>query len=259
MQRRIDAEQLCRRFDCHADETLGPAALLTALLSRDEIYQLTTAITDYAPNAVLLNMTNPLSSVTSLMRAKGAEKSVGLCELPSLVAKQIADTLQIPINELDWSYSGLNHRGFVHTLPVKGQDVWADFLAALGDSRIDGIDSSTIRSLGAVPTKYFRLFTEPFDRCTLRGTFLEGLRNRILSELVEAPFRTPPSLELRYMEWYPQSVVPMIVALSQSQPARQMVNLANSDGLVREQAVWVSSGRISSSDRSFGSFESRVW
>ena len=78
-----------------------------------------------------------------------------------------------------------------------------------------------------------------------RGAYLERLRDQIMEELSQRPLETPKSLALRYMDWYPRSVAPVLVALSSHSPHREIVNLPSHDGIVREQAAWVSSERIS--------------
>jgi hypothetical protein len=95
--------------------------------------------------------------------------------------------------------------------------------------------------LGALPTKYFRIFSGQERPATGRAAFLDALREEIAGELRRNPDISPQSLRKRYLEWYPLSVVPMIAALLSEFPTLQTVNVQSSDGLVEERQAWVSS------------------
>lgn len=232
-------ESFCAARNLPADETLGPAALMTALVTRDSVQHTITALHDHCPHAHIINLTNPLSYVTGLMAAT-LPQTVGLCELPLYTIHKVADRLKIPRNKLSWHYVGLNHRGFIHTLRYGQRDLIAELASNTKDLNIGGISAATIAQLGALPLKYFRLFVEPKPSPPGRAIFLEQLRARILTELKSNPTVSPPSLKQRYQEWYPLSVVPYLIALFRKKPSMHVVNLPQKDGLVRELVTWVS-------------------
>lgn len=240
MAGRDQDEKLALQFDVLPDETLGPGALHTMLRSLPDLNRTSTELTRACPQAWVLNLTNPLSLVTALMIDAGVSRCMGLCELPLFTAGQAADVLSRPLADIDWAYVGLNHRGFIVRFDDAGIDQLPGLATRLGTELLDGIPADTISALHAIPTKYFRLVTGNATPQAGRATFLSALRDEIAEELTRDATTSPLSLGKRYLEWYPQSVVPMIVALLSPEPSRQVVNILSPDGLVEECHAWVS-------------------
>ena len=153
----------------------------------------------------------------------GVANCIGICELPGVTAGAIAAELNVPIERLSWSYSGLNHRGFLHSLEVNGRDVLPDLLKSLGDRSLFGVPASTIEELDAVPTKYFASMLRQPVRSVNRALELRGLASQILRELKRSVATVPPSLRKRYLEWYRCAVIPLILALHGSDSRREVV------------------------------------
>lgn len=233
---RAQGEALCAQHGVQADETLGPAALLTALTIADDIRNLASRIRSICPDAWVLQLVNPLSAMTSLM-AESLPKVVGLCELPRYTLEAVLDFF--PPGPFEWHYSGLNHRGFLHHLFLGERDLVQELPLLLGNQTLNGIAAETIAHLQAVPLKYFNLLKEPDQLSPARAHTLETLRQHILLELKADPHRSPPSLAQRYTAWYPKSVVPVLFALLQDVPSIHVVNLKHM-GMVRELKAQVS-------------------
>jgi 6-phospho-beta-glucosidase len=244
LEGRVEDEQLASKFDAVADETLGPGALNAALRMAPALRAVAAEISATAPHAWVLNLTNPLTVAVSILADEGVTRCIGLCELPWSTARTIADVLELPLARLDWHYRGLNHRGFIVRLVCGNTDQFPSLLRRLGNGSIVGIPAAVIARLGAVPTKYFSLIHRRGSHASGRAQFVGALRDRILSELQMLPHTTPPSLRRRGLDWYGESVVPMLAALHASRPRRQLVNLPCPDGLTRELHASVSAEGI---------------
>ena len=242
-------ETICNNHHVLADETLGPAALITAVLSLPHLKKTCETIEKSAPTAVVLNLTNPLSLSTSVMSSCMPNTVIGICELPTVTASMVSEELGIQSEKLSWKYSGFNHRGFLHDLFIDGVDARARLTRALKGRRLNGVDVATITELEVVPTKYFPLFqnSSPSNvEKASRAQVLKNLRGEVLSELKQNPCRSPKSLRKRYLEWYPKAVVPILLAICDCQPAFCLVNSTTSDQinglpLTREGLAKVSS------------------
>jgi len=234
-------EDLACRFQLPADETLGPCGLTSALRVVPGIRELATELGRRCADAWVLNLSNPLSITTAAMiRAGAPAKCLGLCELPAATVAEICRMLQVSIADVDWEYSGLNHRGFVFALKHRGEDLLPALPQRLDGRTIFGITGEEIRQVGAVPLKYFRLSTcagKPAARG--RAEFLRELKETIAREM-EQPAAPPPSLAMRDLSWYGGAVVPMIAAIFAGDRRRMIVNCLREDGLVREVPVRVS-------------------
>jgi 6-phospho-beta-glucosidase len=202
------------------------------------------AIASVAPDAWVLNLTNPLSVATSILSEEGVKLCIGLCELPSSTAGMVATLLDLPPSRLDWDYRGLNHRGFIVGLKCDGQDQLPRLLVRLGDGNLGGIPAAAIATLGAVPMKYFALVQGAHGPAPGRAEYVRGLRDRIVQELRSAPHVLPPSLRMRRLPWYAKSVVPALASLRSSKTRRLVVNLRCEDGITREMYAALSAAAV---------------
>lgn len=245
LEGRQEGESLGRSLAAPADETLGPAGLLAAIRCMPYIAELADLLQRLCPQAWMLNITNPLSLTTSQFFLQGHSRCIGICELPTVTQQQIATFLQLPCNQLQWAYTGLNHRGFLHDLSHAGQSVLPHLLSLLEHQLLNGFDAALIEELQAVPTKYFRLLITSKVEDNHRSTQLVNLRAEVLEQLEQAPLRYPPALEQRPMPWYEHAVVPMLEALSGVRPPCVLpVNQCTSDGITREFLATVSADAV---------------
>jgi 6-phospho-beta-glucosidase len=244
LEGRTEDEMLATRLGVAADETLGPGALNSALRMAPQVRAVARTIASVAPYAWVLNLTNPLSVATSLLVGNGVKRCVGLCELPSSTARMVATTLGCPLSGLNWDYRGLNHRGFIVDLEYQGQQQLQTLLERLGAGDLGGIPAATIATLRAIPTKYFALVHGKKQPEPGRAEYIRRLRQRIVEELRAAPSVLPPSLRLRGLPWYAESVVPALASLSSPRSQRLIVNLRCEDGMTREMPATVSADAV---------------
>jgi 6-phospho-beta-glucosidase len=233
-------ERVAADLGVPADETLGPAGLAAAIRIAPGHRDLARAVTQSCPDALVLNLTNPLSCSTALLHGSGVQRIAGLCELPLVTAQEVSRILGVPLAEVEWAYAGLNHRGFIHRFEHRGRDLIAELPDRLGDRSIGGVTAAEIASVGAIPMKHFALFRPPLTTSSSRVEILRRLRRTIVEELRADPTRSPPSLRERSQPWYPLAVVPMLSAVTDPAPRRLVVNLPSADGIVREMHAAVS-------------------
>ena len=194
------------------------------------------------PDAWLMNLTNPLSVTTALLAGSGIARCFGVCELPRTTAREIARELGVEFDRMRWSYTGLNHRGFVHDFSIDDEDMLPDLVRRLDGGTLHGVGSVDISTLGCVPTKYFALLTSSTG-IPPRAMPLAVLRRRILTELARTPTELPPSLGDRRTDWYDDAVVPALAALA-GDGSDQVVNVALDDDIVRERRVRMTPGGL---------------
>jgi 6-phospho-beta-glucosidase len=259
MEGRAVGEDFCARYDVAADETLGPAALLCGIRLFADLQSTCGMLKQYCPEAWVLNLTNPLSSVTAAMIEAGIQRGIGLCELPWVTLQEAAHLLHLPADALEWGYAGFNHRGFIHTLQYQGNDLMPALLHCLGERTIGGITAAAIEHLRAIPLKYFRLLDHQSSLASRRATYLMQIREQILAELRASCAVAPPSLQQRYLEWYPQSVVPMLLALHAPEPSVHIVNVVRDDGIVWESKAQVCRKSIQVLDQPTDNCQVATW
>jgi len=231
---RLSDERFSTECGVLADETLGPAALRRLLMIGTPLRETCEKIRECCPQAWVINLTNPLSATTSMISENGIANCIGLCELPLSTVRQVVNTIKPHASEVYWQYCGLNHRGFITKLTVDGDDGIKSMGAKRYDSKVNNFSSELIKSLGAIPTKYFQLIRGSGAPAANRAQYLIDLKIQIINELKTDPLSTPASLEKRDMSWYRDSVVPVIGSLVGANPARHIVNIRQEDGITTE-------------------------
>lgn len=162
LEGREEDERLAARIGVAHDETLGPGGLVAAMRLSGALSTLSIQLARHCPDAVVMNLTNPLSISTSLLAAGRAVPGgpvVGICELPLVTATKAASVVGRSVHDVQWSYSGLNHRGFVHDLRHDGRDLLPELIARLTEHR------GARASLGESPANASRR-SAPYRRST---------------------------------------------------------------------------------------------
>ncbi len=134
-------ELLGREFGLIGQETVGVGGFAKALRTIPEVLKIAEIIRTYSPEALLINFTNPAGLITeTLQRLAPDIKSIGLCNVPWNVRKEIAGLLNIESEKVDLDYIGLNHLSWVRGVNVGGKD--------RSDEAIDGFHTLTINQAG---------------------------------------------------------------------------------------------------------------
>jgi 6-phospho-beta-glucosidase len=219
MQFRAVGERIANEHGVLADESIGPPALLAALCAASPLAELAQKLTSACPDAWVLNLTNPVGLATAHLSSLGVARCVGLCEVPLVTAQQMTTQLGLDFEKLRWHYTGLNHRGFLHSFEHDDEgDVLGAYRNALRESESGADEVSDIDALGAVPTKYFRYYRGRGQPTQGRAQQLEELRGKILDQLRRDATAMPLASLQRKSDWYPLALVPALVGLINDSP-----------------------------------------
>lgn len=115
-----------------------------------------------APDAWVINFTNPAGLVTEAMAAHLGDRVIGICDSPSAMARRVMRALGL--SSASFNYAGLNHLGWLSSVTSGGVDVlprlWepssAAALSSFEEGRLFGPDR--LRSLRAVPNEYLHYY-----------------------------------------------------------------------------------------------------
>ena len=103
-------------------DTIGPGGIFKALRTGPAWLQIVAEIERLAPDAIVMNYTNPMSILT-LAAARASKLSViGLCHSVQGTSKLLAGFLDIPYDELEWRCAGINHNAWFTSLAHHGVD-----------------------------------------------------------------------------------------------------------------------------------------
>lgn len=111
-------------------DTIGPGGLFKALRTLPAWIGIVRDVERLAPQATILNYTNPMS-LTVLAGLRAASLPVvGLCHSVFHTVEQLAEYLDVPRSEMDWRAAGVNHLSFITELTRDGSDLYPALRAA---------------------------------------------------------------------------------------------------------------------------------
>jgi len=111
-------------------DTLGPGGVFFALRTIPVLLDIARDMRELAPNALLLNYSNPMAMNTWAVRRAGGVRVIGLCHGVQHSHQQIADALGFPIEEVDQVCAGINHQTWFLKVAHKGEDMLPRLLEA---------------------------------------------------------------------------------------------------------------------------------
>ncbi|WP_338674048.1 6-phospho-beta-glucosidase [Streptomyces sp. SCSIO 30461] len=178
-------------------ETAGAGGIAYGLRTLPVAMDYARRIAALAPDAWVINFTNPAGLVTEAMSRVLGDRVIGICDSPVGLGRRVARAVGADPGKAWFDYVGLNHLGWLRGLRVAGEDRLPDLLAdteALGsfeEGRLFGAD--WLRALGAVPNEYLHYYY--FNRETVRA-YRSAARTRgafLLDQ--QAAFYAAPSLK----------------------------------------------------------------
>jgi 6-phospho-beta-glucosidase len=173
--RRCD-EHVALDLNVLGQETTGPGGLAYAIRTVPVMVEAAQVIRELAPDAYVLNFTNPAGIITEAMQAVLGDRVLGICDTPSGLGRRAAELLGLDQSRVQLDYLGLNHLGWMRGIHHDGRDVLPGLLAddaalgALEEGEIFGLD--WIRALGSIPNEY--LYYYYFNRDAVRRIVESG-------------------------------------------------------------------------------------
>nr|WP_202035531.1 6-phospho-beta-glucosidase [Streptomyces mexicanus] len=174
-------------------ETVGAGGIAYGLRTVPVAVDIARRVARLAPDAWVINFTNPAGLVTEAMSRHLGERVIGICDSPVGLGRRIARVLGVDPGRAWIDYVGLNHLGWVRGLRVDGRDrlpgllADPDLLNSFEEGRLFGAE--WLRSLGAIPNEYLHYYY--FNRETVRayqqaeqtrGAFLRDQQARFYEE-----------------------------------------------------------------------------
>ena len=209
---RIEDELLGKKYMLPFTETISICGMSTFLRTYFEYEKLAADIKKYAPDAWVLNFTNPAGQLSETLYAFGLRKVIGVCNGFMGQKEQIEKALNIDDGSYTMNWRGLNHLTIVDGIYHEGKNRIADVLETLPDGDMQ-------KDLGALLNGYFQYY---FDRVNVidrlqkqekvRSELVKEIDIKLLEEYKNAK-EIPESLNLRGGYGYSTAVVNIIRAI----------------------------------------------
>lgn len=175
-------------------ETVGAGGIAYGLRTVPVAVDIARRVRQLAPDAWVINFTNPAGLVTEAMSRHIGDRVIGICDSPVGLGRRVARVLGGNPDEAFIDYVGLNHLGWLRGLRIAGRD---ELPRLLGDAQLLGsfeegrlFGAEWLQSLGAIPNEYLHYYY--FNREAVRayqeaeqtrGAFLRGQQARFYEQL----------------------------------------------------------------------------
>lgn len=195
---RIVDEQVALERGLVGQETTGPGGCAMALRTIPVVLRYCDVIARCAPGAVLVNFTNPAGIITQAISSHGGVPAVGVCDTPSGTLARIAAFLDVDAGRVEYTYSGLNHLGWVSSVVVDGEERMDELLERYEalrsfDRRFAAFDAGMVRRTRCIPTEYLYYFYDSGSYVagvahakTTRGEDVRKFNEVLVSRVTEA-------------------------------------------------------------------------
>lgn len=159
---RVQDELVALRIGLLGQETIGPGGLAYALRTIPVMRQIAQTIQEVAPDAWVINFTNPAGIVTQVMQEFLGDRVIGICDTPIGLVRRVSRVLGVSLereqDRVDYDYLGLNHLGWLRSVTIDGSERLPELLAS--DDLLDQIEEARVvgkdfvRTLGSLPNEY---------------------------------------------------------------------------------------------------------
>jgi 6-phospho-beta-glucosidase len=185
LEGRVVDEQVALGEGVLGQETVGAGGVAYGLRTVPVAMRIAQRVAEVAPEAWVINFTNPAGMVTEAMSRHLGDRVIGICDSPVGLGRRVARTLGIDPSTAWFDYAGLNHLGWLRGVHVGGRDLLPQLLddpAALEsfeEGKLFGAD--WLRTLGAIPNEYLHYYY--FTRDAVAATRdLPHSRGAVLTE-----------------------------------------------------------------------------
>jgi len=238
MEGRAFDESFPRRFGIPGEETVGPGGFSYSLRTVPVVLNYCQLVEKLAPQAMILNLTNPSSIVQYAIRRYTNVRVIGVCDSPVSLTEAIARLLDIPLQEITFSYIGMHHFGWITRVLWKGQDMMPQVLDRVAEISKLEIDPRILQASGAIPSPYLKYYFHP-DRIlaktegrSVRAEQLIGVQAAMLEQYKGwASPEKPDTLVKRGAVWYRKIVVPVLMAMINDARQPFIVNVDNGSAI----------------------------
>ncbi|WP_016596095.1 6-phospho-beta-glucosidase [Yersinia pestis] len=239
-------ERLGLKYNLLGQETTGIGGFAKALRTIPVMLDIAANVERLAPDAWIINFTNPAGIVTEAVSRYTKAKIIGLCNVPISMHHMIAKLLQAPYEDLQLRFAGLNHMVWVHEVLQRGKYVTADVLKMLCDGASLSMNNikeapwppEFLQAMGAIPCPYHRYFYQTQDMlaeemaaAAERGTRAEQVMQveKELFALYADPHldTKPEQLSFRGGSFYSEVALELIRAIHNNLGTQLVVNTTN--------------------------------
>ena len=241
MKARLRDEKLPPKYGMIGDETLGAGGIANALRTLPVVFDFAERIETINPDALIMNVTNPVSVCVEALTRYTSLKVLGVCDLPGTYVRKVARLLRHACDDMTIDYIGLNHMGWIQDIKADGRSLMSKVLERLEKQDEEGFDYELIELFRMVPTRTVGLFFHQDELLKkqrtcgrFRAEVLHEAEKQILKLYEDEHLAEVPDLtRARNAIWYEETIVPLIAAF-ESKKEKEFILCVRNDGAIRD-------------------------
>jgi alpha-galactosidase len=187
--------------DFNVGDSYGTAAIFRALRTIPQMLDIARDVERHAPNAFILNYTNPMSMLCRALFRDTSVKLVGLCHSVQGLAAHLASWIDVAAADVVWECAGINHQAWLLRFERRsGESLYPLLRSAVEKPEIyqqDIVRNEMFKSLGYYVTEssghnseynwWFRKRPDLIEKyCTHGKDWNPGVHGYILQEYSDA-------------------------------------------------------------------------
>ncbi len=241
MAARILDETIPPQFGVIGQETTGPGGFAKGLRTIPVVLDIAHEIETLAPEAFLINFTNPAGLITEALRRHAKAKSIGLCNLPIGMEMHIAREWNVERDRIRLDWVGLNHLNWTRGAYLDSEDIWPQVYATAIEQaqkqEPDGwnFSSDLLETLGMIPCGYLNYYynhdvmlEKQRSATQSRGEQVRAIEAELIEMYRDPNLREKPKfLEERGGAYYSTAAVSLIAAITTGSDEIHIVNTSN--------------------------------
>ena len=154
---RIEDEHLGLKYHLPFTETISVCGISTFLRTYYEFEKIAAVIKAEAPDAWVLNFSNPSGQNTEALYKLGIHKVIGVCNGCISELDILSRVSGHPADKLFMNWRGLNHMTFIDGVYYEGENILLEILEKIDDSTFP-VPADLIRQLGFIPNHYLQYY-----------------------------------------------------------------------------------------------------
>ncbi len=237
-------ELLGRRHHLVGQETTGVGGFAKALRTVPVVLDIARDMRELAPNATLVNFTNPAGIVTEALTRHGGVPVVGLCNNAINAQRGIANMFHVSPQQVYIEQVGLNHLNWIRRISIGGSDATEQVLKTYVEHLRHDEDEIhfppfLLEMLQAIPSSYLEYFylesqiVARQDRgVPTRAEVVMDVERRLMERYSDPHLcEKPPELMERGGAYYSTAAAALIESLWSDDGAIHVVNTRNNGAI----------------------------
>jgi len=238
---RILDEKIPLKYDLLGQETTGAGGFMNAMRTIPAIMNIAKRVKALAPNAWLINFSNPSGLVAEAVLSQLDIKMLGLCNGPINMLSDAKNFIPADTKDFDYDFVGLNHLCWITSIYADGKEILKDTLKSglkmKGLSNVPQVEygEELLRAVPGLPISYLNYYyfrDKQVEKCKkaakTRGEVCKDIEAELL-QLYQNPEldKCPEELGKRGGALYSEAAVSIINAIENDKNEIHVVDVKN--------------------------------